>query len=121
MKRWYLLILSCFLVGVAMAQRTSSNTNVNARTRKNDSQVSSTTTTTKPTTSITALPGFPVYQNTGNKEQDDANYAAAKRKWKKENPELYKDFIKKSGTNENKPTTAIQRSKKKDENKTDDK
>lgn len=36
-----------------------------------------------------ALPGFPVYVNTGNPEQDGANYKAAKEQWILDNPDLY--------------------------------
>jgi hypothetical protein len=51
-----------------------------------------TTTITPTSTQLVDEPGFPVYVNTGNKEQDDANYKAAKDKWIQEHPERYKQM-----------------------------
>lgn len=41
------------------------------------------------------LPGFPVYQNTGNKEVDDTNYGIAKENWIKENKVMYDQYVAK--------------------------
>jgi hypothetical protein len=45
-----------------------------------------------PETSVNA-PGFPVYQNTGNPEQDQLNYAKAKDAWINANPKAYAQEI----------------------------
>lgn len=44
--------------------------------------------------SITALPGFPVFVNTGDPVGDDARYEAAKTKWYAENKRLVKKFYR---------------------------
>ena len=62
-----------------------------------DASASNTSTTTATTTTTTSTPAiapatdptFPQYVNTGNKEQDDANYKAAKEAWIQANPEKY--------------------------------
>lgn len=53
------------------------------------------TTNEEPNTTVTehVVPaGFPVYVNTGNKEQDDENYAIAKSKWIAEHPAEYEQM-----------------------------
>jgi hypothetical protein len=59
--------------------------------KNNKKQVSDTP--RKPvSTQLVNEPGFPPYISTGNKTQDDANYAAAKQKWIQEHPDRYKEM-----------------------------
>ena len=67
--------------------------NATIATTSNPAATSTTATSTATTTTTTTNPvdsTFPQYVNTGNKEKDDADYAAAKEAWIKANPDKYK-------------------------------
>jgi hypothetical protein len=49
-------------------------------------------TVTQPSGQLVNAPGFPAYVNTGNKEKDDAAYAAAKNAWIAAHPAEYKQL-----------------------------
>ncbi len=55
--------------------------------------ISSTTPTTASVSQSTMPADFPKYVNTGNKEQDDANYTAAKAAWIAQHPDEYAKMI----------------------------
>ncbi|MBI3134028.1 MAG: hypothetical protein HYZ14_05065 [Bacteroidetes bacterium] len=59
---------------------------------ENQSTTGNTNTPAKP--SITGLPGFPVFVNTGDPVADDARYEAAKVAWYAENKKLVKKFYR---------------------------
>jgi hypothetical protein len=118
MKRIYLLLFSVFVAGGLAAQSKTvvkqTKATMSAETSVTDSRTNTTThaslsaasgvkeTNTDPTA---ALPGFPVYQNTGNKEVDDANYSIAKENWINENRAMYDEYMLKTkqteGSNNN--------------------
>ena len=43
--------------------------------------------------------GFPKYNNTGNKQDDDAKFSVKKRKWIEENPNEYQEMLNQLDTN----------------------
>ena len=52
-----------------------------------------------------SIPSFPKYTKTGNLEQDERNYRAAKDVWIQQNQELYQSLSKPTGeTRENTPS-----------------
>ena len=51
------------------------------------------TTEVDPNYSLVNLPGFPVYKNTGNAEEDAKAYEGAKLKWISENEKSYADLM----------------------------
>lgn len=48
------------------------------------------TTVSQPSGQLVNVSGFPAYVNTGNKQKDDDNYAAAKQAWIAAHPDEYK-------------------------------
>lgn len=55
------------------------------------------------------LPGYPKYVTTGKPEADEKAYQEAKAAWIKENPQLYKQYLKKEAEKSQRPSVASRR------------
>jgi hypothetical protein len=93
MKKIYMLIVLAVFSGQIMAQSTKLSTTSTADIQSVSKQDPSNKNESSTTFSKVDLPGFPVYQSTGNKELDDANYATAKENWINANQATYDAYI----------------------------
>lgn len=95
MKKFYLTLCVGLIGGFLMAQNKTTPM-VQQTSVASTSQTSVATTTSQTTVASSAqeeLPGFPIYQDTGNKELDQANYATAKQEWIKNNQAIYDKYL----------------------------
>jgi hypothetical protein len=58
---------------------------------------------------IIDLPGYPAYTTTGNPKADEKSYQQAKAAWIKDNPELYKNYLRKEAEKSPRPSVASRR------------